>query len=68
MLSNGGEGDIKAIRILSCNLIQGFRDVDELTEGHIIFVTLYVNAGTWSLNVLKVGQVVIAITSTPVLT
>jgi len=25
------------------------RDVAELTTGHIIFVALYVNAGTWSL-------------------
>jgi len=30
------------------NLLQGPRDVAELTAGHIIFVTLYVNAGTWS--------------------
>jgi len=30
-------------------LIQGPRDVAELTTGHLIFATLYVNAGTWSL-------------------
>ena len=28
---------------------QGPRDVAELTISHIVFVTLYVNAGTWSL-------------------
>jgi len=30
-------------------LIQGPRDMAELTAGHIIFVRLYVNAGTWCL-------------------
>jgi len=44
----------------------GPRDVAELTTGHIIFFTLYVNAGTWSLKCIKVRQVIAAITLTPV--
>jgi len=33
----------------SPNLNTGAQDVAELTTGHIIFATLYVNADTWSL-------------------
>jgi len=41
-------------------------NVAELTTRHMVSVTLYVNTGTWSLICIKVRQVVIAITLTPV--